>query len=567
MVHDNVMPRLAAGRNQSHAAELDRRGVVSRAAYIGMSLELVGPAALEESENAHTPQEQAAGRGARKVLIIVGHPRRQSLCQALASAYGSGARRAGAEVRELRLAELRFDPNVRSFDPSVQPVEKRLLQARRLITWADHIVFVYPTWWGTMPALLKGFLDRVLAPGFAFSETDRGFAPLLGGRSAELLTTMDTPRWVYRWIYGAPGHKAMARAILGFCGIEIARVASVGPVKDSDLAQRQSWLEQAQRRGQELRRGVFPIRRSIVKKAGSWLQALRLQFYPMTWLAYLVGALAAVQPSGTIAAAPFWWGLACLFLTEVAAVLTNELFDVTTDRYNRNFGPFTGGSRVLVDGKLGASEVRCGIAAALGLAAASAGALLLAAGSGPSALLALAVLTVLALGYTAPPLKLSYRGLGELDVGLTHSLGAMLCGFVIQGGPWSAPEPWLLSLPLCLAVLPGITLAGVPDHDADRLAGKGTLAVRTGVSGAYLIAANCTALAAAAAIALAHVPALAPALAGIEYGVLPHAAILLVMLAGHMQENNARARRIDGLMAVALSYVLWFVAVPLVNLM
>ena len=108
------------------------------------------------------------------------------------------ARRAGAEVREaLRLGELRFDPNVRSFDPLVQPVEKDLLQARRLISWADHIVFVYPTWWGTMPALLKGFLDRVLAPDFAFAETDRGVAPLLGGRSA-VLTTMDTPRWVYR---------------------------------------------------------------------------------------------------------------------------------------------------------------------------------------------------------------------------------------------------------------------------------------------------------------------------------------------------------------------------------
>jgi 1,4-dihydroxy-2-naphthoate polyprenyltransferase len=531
-----------------------------------MSLELVGPAAVEESEAALDPQGDAAARGTRKVLIVTGHPRRQSLCQALASAYASGARRAGAQVREVRLAELRFDPNVRSFDPSVQPVEKHLLQARRLITWADHIVFVYPTWWGTMPALLKGFLDRVLAPGYAFAETGRGFAPLLGGRTAELLTTMDTPRWVYRWVYGAPGHKAMARAILGFCGIQIARVASFGPVKDSDLEQRQSWLEQAQRRGQELRRGVFPIRRSVVRKAASWLQALRLQFYPMTWLAYLVGALAAMERDSTLAAAPFWWGLACLFWIEVAAVLINEFCDVTTDRHNRNFGPFTGGSRVLVDGKLSVREVRCGIAAALGLAAVSGGALLLTAGTGSPALLALAVLTVLALGYTAPPLNLSYRGLGELDVGLTHSLGAMLCGFVIQGGPWSAPEPWLLSVPLCLAVLPGITLAGVPDHDADCLAGKRTLAVRTGVRGAYVIAANCTALAAAAAIALAHVPALAYALAGIEYGVLPHAAILLLVLACHAHEN-AGARRIDGLMTVALSYVLWFVAVPLLNLM
>jgi 1,4-dihydroxy-2-naphthoate octaprenyltransferase len=439
------------------------------------------------------------------------------------------------------------------------------VQARRLIAWADHIVFVYPTWWGTMPALLKGFLDRVLAPGFAFAETERGFAPLLGGRSAELLTTMDTPRWVYRWIYGAPGHRAMARAILGFCGIGVARVASFGPVKDSDLADRQSWLEQAQRRGRQLGGGPSAIRRSIVRKAASWLRALRLQFYPMAWLAYLLGALAAVAPDGTLAAGPFWWGLACLFLIEVAAVLSNEHFDVATDRHNRNFGPFTGGSRVLIDGRLSVTEVRCGIALALGLAVVSGALLATAAPEFPVALV-LGVLTALALGYTAPPLKLSYRGLGELDVGLTHSLGAILCGFVAQGGPWSAPEPWLLSLPLCLAVLPGITLAGVPDQDADRLAGKRTLAVRAGIRGACLIAANAAVLAAAAAIGLAHLPGLADVFAGIQYGVLPHAAVLLIMLAGLARED-AGARRIDGLMMVALSYILWFVAVPLANLM
>ena len=530
-----------------------------------MSLELIGGAALEElSEESHDDAPEP-GTGALRVLTIVGHPRRQSLCQALASAYGSGARRAGAEVRELRLAELSFDPNVRSFDPAMQAVEEGIAHARALITWADHIVFVYPTWWGTMPALLKGFLDRVLAPGFAFAETDRGFAPLLGGKSAELLTTMDTPRWVYRWIYGAPGHRAMARAILGFCGIDVVRVASFGPVRHSNLAERRLWLESAQRRGIQLRAGVLPKPRKVVRKVASWLQALRLQFYPMTWLAYLLGALAAMRLEGTFHAAPFWWGLLCLFAIEVAAVLTNERYDFETDRHNRNFGPFTGGSRVLVDGKLSLGEVRHGIVAALALAAASGAALMLAAGPDGAAVLALAVLAALALGYTAPPAKLSYRGLGELDVAITHSLGAVLCGFLFQGGAWSAPEPWLLSLPLFCAVLPGITLSGVPDRDADRLAGKGTLAVRTGVRGAYLLAAICTVLAAAAAIALAHVAAVGRVFAGIEYAVLSHAAVLLVMLAGHAQADLG-ARRIDGLMALALSYILWFVAIPLWNL-
>jgi 1,4-dihydroxy-2-naphthoate octaprenyltransferase len=138
-------------------------------------------------------------------------------------------------------------------------------------------------------------------------------------------------------------------------------------------------------------------------------------------------------------------------------------------------------------------EVRRGIALALAVALLCA--FWLVAASGSTAVVvggALALLTTLALGYAVPPLKLCYRGLGELDVGLTHSPGAILCGFVLQGGAWHAGLPWLLSLPLFLAVLPSITLSGVPDLDADAAVGKRTLAVRTGVRGACAIAALST---------------------------------------------------------------------------
>src|SRR5690625_6907499 len=72
--------------------------------------------------------------------------------------------------------------------------------ARQCIEEADHLVFVYPTWWATMPAILKGFLDRVLLPGFAFEEKERNtdWTQLLRGKTAQLITTMDTPLWVYR---------------------------------------------------------------------------------------------------------------------------------------------------------------------------------------------------------------------------------------------------------------------------------------------------------------------------------------------------------------------------------
>ncbi|HEX3209462.1 MAG TPA: NAD(P)H-dependent oxidoreductase, partial [Geminicoccaceae bacterium] len=106
-------------------------------------------------------------RAPLKVLVVVGHPRRPSLAGALAAAYAAGAARAGAAVELLELAALEFDPHVRTRVFAHQSVEPDLERAAAVIAWADHLVFVYPTWWGTMPALLKGFLDRILAPGFA----------------------------------------------------------------------------------------------------------------------------------------------------------------------------------------------------------------------------------------------------------------------------------------------------------------------------------------------------------------------------------------------------------------
>jgi 1,4-dihydroxy-2-naphthoate octaprenyltransferase len=519
--------------------------------------------AIAEADASPPPEAKPA---ALRVLIIVGHPRKASFCGALARAYRKGAARAGVELRELWLADLRFDRDVHSFDPEVQPIEKDVRRARQLIAWADHLVFVYPTWWGTMPGLLKGFLDRVLAPGFAFEDLPNGgWRPLLRGKSADLLTTMDTPGWAYRWIYRAPGHNAMRRASLGFCGVATSRALRFGPIKASLPEQRQAWLEIAERRGRALGRGAFSRGQKLGRSALAWLQALRLQFYPMTWLAYLLGALLA-SIGGMLDQAAFWWGLAALFVLEAATVFSNDLLDLESDRINVNFGPFTGGSRVLVDGTLSVRQVKWAVGAALLLALLCAGGVLAATAAPATSSALLLFMAALALGYTVPPLQLSHRGLGELDVGLTHATGAILCGFVFQGGALGDLTPWLLSVPLALAVLPSIILAGVPDRAADRAIGKGTLAVRLGVRGAYLLAGSFAVLAAAAALIVARAGASGGLLAGIEYLAPLHAMLLLILLARQAPRDD-EVGRIDGLMVAALSYMIWFVVVPLRHLL
>jgi 1,4-dihydroxy-2-naphthoate octaprenyltransferase len=505
----------------------------------------------------------APGRQPRRlrVLLLLAHPRRESLCGALADAYAVGARAAGVELRRFDLAALRFDPNVVRVSPRDQDREDGLRLAMETIVWADHIVIIFPTWWGTMPAVLKGFLDRVLIPGFAFADRDEGegWEKLLSGRSAHLLTTMDTPPWVYRLIYRSPGLNGLARATLGFCGISPVRRTIFGPVKGSSAASRERWVVRARQQGAALRDGALGRGARVRRRLAAWLAALRLQFHPMAWCAYLIGALGAWHASLPVAAAPFWLGLICLFCLESAAVFANDYFDWESDRVNRHYGPFTGGARVLVEGRIAQTDLRRGVFVALGIFVV-AGAVLCSMTTWPMAPF-LAVNAVLAMGYTVPPLKFCWRGLGETDVALTHSFSSLLCASMAQGEPITASFPWLIGLPLFFAVLPAIILSGVPDFDADRASGKRSLAVLLGPRGATRIAQWATVLAAVASFAWLSALGI-DAAAAIVLFIVPYA-ILQLSRFERFRASGAPARRIDGLMMLSLSYILLFVGFPL----
>ncbi|WP_137291415.1 NAD(P)H-dependent oxidoreductase [Natronorubrum halophilum] len=503
------------------------------------------------------------------VLIILGHPRTDSLCGALAEAYRDGALEAGVEVRALAVADCEFDPDVRAESPADQRMEPDLREAQERIRWADHLVFVYPNWWGTMPARLKGFFDRVFTPGFAFFEYDEGegvgHEGLLSGRTAELIVTMDMPPWVYRWIYRQPGNNAVKRATLGYAGVRTTRITNLGPVESSTPEERERWLEKATRLGRGLATGPESRSTRVRQTATAWLKALRLQFYPMSWVAYTIGALAAAG-SSVFSAPAYWLGFAFLFFLEAATVLSNEYVDYPSDRENGFAGPFTGGSQVLVDGELGFADLRRGIGVALLLAVAlGVAAVAVGPGSPVAAAAVMAVLGLLALGYTIPPLELSYRTLGELDVAVTHSVGVLICGFVLLGGAATDPLPWLLSIPFLLSVLPSITLAGVPDRAADRAVGKETIAVRFGIDGAATVAMATAILASLTAIVW-----VASGVAGGAYGPLvllsvPHAFGLVWLLQNRLRGRSEPAR-IDGLMVASLGFLVWFGVVPLLNL-
>jgi len=155
-----------------------------------------------------------------KLYILLAHPSKNSFNGALADAYEQEAKQLGHEVRRQNLGDMDFDPILWEGYKTTQELEPDLLKAQENILWCEKWVIFYPVWWGSVPALLKGFLDRTLHSGFAYKYHDSGpfWDKLLKGRSAQLITTCDAPAlWLY-FMYRNSDINTMKQATLKFCG-------------------------------------------------------------------------------------------------------------------------------------------------------------------------------------------------------------------------------------------------------------------------------------------------------------------------------------------------------------
>lgn len=186
----------------------------------------------------------------KRILVLLGHPKAKSFSGALAEAFVKGAKKSGAEVRYIKLSELDIDYLVLK---GFGNLDKDLKKMREMIIWAEEIVVVYPTWWGNMPALLKGFFDKILAPGFAFSyySNGLGWRKFLKGRSARIITVTGGPWILNHFIYGAPGIKSLKWAMFWFSGIWPVRVSEFSGIdmKFTSEKTRERWLKQVEKIG------------------------------------------------------------------------------------------------------------------------------------------------------------------------------------------------------------------------------------------------------------------------------------------------------------------------------
>ncbi len=180
----------------------------------------------------------------KKILVINSNPANESFGKVLAEAYVDGAMAGEAEVQIIHLKDLKFDPILWGGDKSTQELEPDLVKAQELIKWAEHVVFVIPIWWQNVPALLKGFIDRVFLPGWAYKFTGKNkWDKYLTGKTAHFIITTGAPAWYYKYFLRSPINKIMGRDVLKFCGFGKCCSTVIGNLASTKAEQNKPWIE------------------------------------------------------------------------------------------------------------------------------------------------------------------------------------------------------------------------------------------------------------------------------------------------------------------------------------
>lgn len=171
----------------------------------------------------------------KKIFILLGHADSDTLSGSFVDAYERGAKAAGHDVRRTNLADCVFDPILHKGYKVIQSLEPDLVIIQENIKWCDHFVILYPSWWSTMPAILKGLFDRIWMPHFAFNFKKEGIGAgyiwyrLLKGRTARVFVTSDSHPLLARFIFGDTTNE-IKQCILWFAGFSV-RIKKVGPLK------------------------------------------------------------------------------------------------------------------------------------------------------------------------------------------------------------------------------------------------------------------------------------------------------------------------------------------------
>lgn len=162
-----------------------------------------------------------------KTVIIYNHPYQGSFCHALMESAITGAELAGHTVDLIHLDSDKFNPVMSGQDllafRNHQASDPQTIDYIKRIKEADHLVLIFPIWWELMPAMMKGFIDKVIFPGATYNYTKSGYgmiSTLSKLKSTTVISTMNTPKLIYRFIFGNALQKSLIKGILKKSGIK-----------------------------------------------------------------------------------------------------------------------------------------------------------------------------------------------------------------------------------------------------------------------------------------------------------------------------------------------------------
>ncbi|MCX2824439.1 NAD(P)H-dependent oxidoreductase [Bacillus pseudomycoides] len=189
------------------------------------------------------------------VLIIYAHPNPSSFNAAILEHVQKGLQKTNHFVTLLDLYKEQFNP-VLIFNEDKRRrdlvYEGETEKYRRLIKETDFFIFIYPIWWWGMPAILKGFIDRVFVTGFAYKYEGALPKGLLIGKKAWVINTLDSPLWYVALLYRSADWVIMKKGILRFCGIRQIKRSVFQSVKTSKAIKREKWLLEIQENAKKL---------------------------------------------------------------------------------------------------------------------------------------------------------------------------------------------------------------------------------------------------------------------------------------------------------------------------
>jgi NAD(P)H dehydrogenase (quinone) len=421
----------------------------------------------------------------RKVLVIYSHPKKHSLNHSLKEALIKGLKTFDAVVRVQDLHEEQFDPVL--YDVEANDSDEVTIRLKENVAWANWLIFVTPMWWSHVPAMLKGYFDRIFTENFAFRYSQARIPEgLLDEKNALIIGTSDTPPLILSLSGRSMGFKSIVKGIFKLCGIRGARFKIFGSVLNSTQKNRKRWIETAEKIGERIAK-PDSVALHIKKAVPALIKAIRFPLYSFVFFPILLGASVGASNTGRF----YWPGFILAALTglfaHIAVSFSNEVADESIDKHNLHRTMFNGGTGLLAKSHISKKILNLGWIFSAPIALLIPAVMIVHYRYHWIVIVSLGIALFLGLEYSLPPFRLSRIGLGELAAFVAYGVPFLSLGFFLQqipgvviGNALGDLRFYLLAIPVALSVTVTLSLTQIPDTEADKSHGKKSISVLLG---------------------------------------------------------------------------------------